>query len=160
MIFTAALFSTILGAVTGLIPDVVSYFRDKSKYEHEARLLELQGKYRLQDSQLRINEIDATAAIEEGKALYAHDRSLDGGRFINALRASVRPVLTYLFFFTWLAIKCYALYYGFHVQGQDLINVIPVIWDDDTAAIFGAIMGFWFGSRTIDQYIARKKARK
>jgi hypothetical protein len=36
-------------------------------------------------------------------------------------------------------------------KGADLTQALNVLWDDDTKAIFAAIISFWFGSRAIDK---------
>ena len=40
-------------------------------------------------------------------------------------------------------------------KGTDFAEAINILWDDDTKAIFAAIISFWFGSRAIDK--GRKK---
>ena len=40
-------------------------------------------------------------------------------------------------------------------QGKSISESLNVLWDDDTKAIFAAIISFWFGSRAIDK--GRKK---
>jgi hypothetical protein len=34
-------------------------------------------------------------------------------------------------------------------------DLMPLIWDDQTSAIFGAIIGFWFGGRAIEKLMRR-----
>jgi len=36
-------------------------------------------------------------------------------------------------------------------DGVDFNNAIAILWDDDTKAIFAAIISFWFGSRALDK---------
>jgi hypothetical protein len=36
-------------------------------------------------------------------------------------------------------------------KGTDFAEAIHILWDDDTKAIFAAIISFWFGSRAIDK---------
>jgi hypothetical protein len=40
-------------------------------------------------------------------------------------------------------------------MGTSFNDAIQLLWDDDTKAIFAAIISFWFGSRALDK--ARKK---
>ncbi len=49
----------------------------------------------------KLQELDAKADIAEAKAIYAHAEQLsknNSSKFIGALQASVRPVITYLLF--------------------------------------------------------------
>jgi hypothetical protein len=34
-------------------------------------------------------------------------------------------------------------------QGKNPVEILNAVWDVYTIAIFGSIMGFWFGSRAI-----------
>ena len=36
-------------------------------------------------------------------------------------------------------------------NGIDLAAALDTLWDDDTKAIFAAIISFWFGSRAVDK---------
>ena len=40
-------------------------------------------------------------------------------------------------------------------KGTDFAEAINLLWDDETKAIFAAIISFWFGSRAIEK--SRKK---
>jgi hypothetical protein len=37
-------------------------------------------------------------------------------------------------------------------QGKTITEIIPIIWDNNTAAIFMTVIGFWFGTRLLDKY--------
>jgi hypothetical protein len=37
-------------------------------------------------------------------------------------------------------------------NGNDIPTMLQAIWDIETMAIFGSIMGFWFGSRAIEKF--------
>ena len=36
-------------------------------------------------------------------------------------------------------------------EGNNIAESLNILWDDDTKAIFAAIISFWFGSRAIDK---------
>jgi hypothetical protein len=40
-------------------------------------------------------------------------------------------------------------------KGTEFNEAIQLLWDEDTKAIFAAIISFWFGSRAIEK--ARRK---
>ncbi len=50
------------------------------------------------------------------------------------------------FFLLFAGVKGYALV---AVEGLVLADALPRIWDDETAALFAAVMSFWFGSRSL-----------
>ncbi len=145
------LLGTLLGLVGSWAPKIMEYFQLKQQQKHELDMLEMKAKYAAQGAQLDIAKIEAESAAKEGESVRIHDSSIDGGWFINALRASIRPVITYLFFATFVAIKLYVLYHVTAVGGLSVIQALPIIWDTDTQAIFASIMAFWFGGRIIEK---------
>ena len=122
-------------------------------------MLEAKATYASQLSELKVKELDAQAEIEETKGLYAHDRAIDAGGFVNALRGSVRPVLTYAFFTLFATIKGVTLYTMVTTEGMDLSAGMLAIWDEETQAIFSAIIAFWFGNRAMSKAHARVSSK-
>lgn len=145
------LIATLLGGVTSLLPNILQFFQKKQELQHELDKTRLEmDKMRLA-SELEINIANVNADIGEANAVHANDAAIDGGKFINALRASVRPVLTYAFFLLFLAIKGSALY-TLMSANIPFVSSLPLLWDVDTSAIFGAIIGFWFSSRALEKF--------
>jgi len=147
------LLSTVVGAATNLLPSIMNYFEKKQSQAHEKDMVALQMEAAKQNVQLNIQLENVKADNAEGQSVRDHDSSIDGGRFINSLRASVRPVVTYIFFILFCAIKICAVVVMMR-NGIPIEKALPVIWDSETMALFGAIIGFWFGSRTIQNFRA------
>jgi len=150
-----SLLGTLLGFGTSIVPEVLGYFKQQQANKQELAMLEAKATYASQLSELKVKELDAQAEIEETKGLYAHDRAIDAGGFVNALRGSVRPVLTYAFFTLFATIKGVTLYTMVSTQGMDLSAGMLAIWDEETQAIFSAIIAFWFGNRAMSKAHAR-----
>ena len=70
---------------------------------------------------------------------------------VNGLRGSVRPVITYLFFALFAGVKVTLIYALIANQNVEWTVAIQTAWDQDTAAIFSAIMAFWFGNRAMSK---------
>ena len=145
-----ALLSPLLGAAVNLLPNILGYFERQQANKHEIELTKVKLDVAIQTAQLGIDLEEAKADAREGESLRTHDSTLDGGKFINALRASIRPVITYIFFAMFVAIKVSAAYVMLS-NGADVPTMLNAVWDQETIALFGAIMGFWFGSRTIER---------
>jgi hypothetical protein len=145
-----ALLSPLLGAAVNLLPNILGYFERQQANKHEIELTKVKLDVAIQTAQLGIDLEEAKADAREGESLRTHDSTLDGGKFINALRASIRPVITYVFFALFVAIKVSAAYVMLS-NGADVPTMLNAVWDEETVALFGAIMGFWFGSRTIER---------
>jgi len=155
-----SLLGTVLGFGTSIVPEILGFFKQKQANSHELAMLEAKAKFADQMSKLKLEELDAEAEIAETKGLYDHDRSIDAGGFVNGLRGSVRPVLTYAFFLLFSTIKGVTLYSLVRTQGLDLSVGLLEIWDPETQAIFSAIIAFWFGNRAMSKARAWQLERK
>jgi len=143
------LLGSLLGFITSAFPELIGLFRDWQDRKHELAILDRQMEQMKLGHQQRLEEISVEADIAESKALYRHDAQPSGVKWVDGLRASVRPVITYAFFMLFAAVKGSGLYILIAVEGLVLAEALPRIWDDETAALFGAVVSFWFGSRSL-----------
>jgi hypothetical protein len=164
------LVSTLISFLSGGLPKLLDFFQDKSDKSHELKLAQMQTERELQlaaagyaaqqqieaikldeiktqtQSAEKVSLIDAQKA--EMNAIYAHDASLNEGtsQWMKNLRASVRPVITYGFFFLLVAIDATLAYKGL-TSGVDFVQLAEQLWDDETQALFASIIAFHFGGR-------------
>jgi hypothetical protein len=147
------LISAVVGAATNLLPSIMGYFEKKQDFAQELKLMEMKITYGEKNVEWDLTKINAKADADEGESLRAHDSSLGGSDWIETLRASVRPVITYFFFLEFLVIKSYVLFVMLSVEGPvNHQSVMNVVWDTNTQALFAAVMGFWFGGRMIKHF--------
>jgi len=117
----------------------MDFFQDRADKKHELAVM-------TKAAEIQLDRTAIDANIREVETIHKHDASLDGGGFINALRASVRPVITYLFMalFIGVEVTTYMLLLDKGIEpGDALINV----WNDEVMAMWAAILAFWFGGR-------------
>jgi hypothetical protein len=152
-----SLLGTLLGFGTSAIPAIFDFFREKSKRQADLEELKLRAELYAKGIDLNIKQLKAQVEVEEARSLtaqqtglYAHDSSLKGNNFIDALRASVRPVITYVFFILFCVIKVSALIV-YMESGSTFVESIPKLWDEETAALFASVVAFWFGNRAFDK---------
>tara|TARA_R100001015_G_C4598708_1_gene153777 strand:- start:412 stop:879 length:468 start_codon:yes stop_codon:yes gene_type:complete len=150
-----SLLGTLLGFGTSIVPEVLGYFKQKQADAQALKMLEAKASYAAKLNELKLQELDAKADISETESIYQHDRNLNAGSFVNALRGSVRPILTYAFFTLFATVKGVTLYTMVNTNGMDLQAGVLAIWDDETQAIFSAIVAFWFGNRAMSKARAR-----
>ena len=148
------LLGSLLGFGTSFLPEVLNYFRAGQEHKHNLERMSLEMDMMAKRNELKLDIMDKQAEIKETEGLYKHD-SMDAGGFINALRGSVRPVITYVFFGLFVAIKVTALL-ALMNAGNDLGRPLSLIWDGATAGLFAAIMSFWFGGRAVSKYMKVK----
>ncbi len=148
---------SLLGFGTSFLPEVLNYFKRGQEQKYELQRMQMEMELMAKRSELKISELDKEAEIKETEGLYKHD-NVDAGGFINALRGSVRPIITYAFFGLFVAIKVTALLSLINQSGVSLNMALDTIWDDQTAGLFAAIMSFWFGNRAVSKYYKKKGA--
>ena len=60
-------------------------------------------------------------------------------------------MITYAFFLLFAIVKVTALVSFMHADAISWIEALQRIWDEETQALFAAVMAFWFGSRHIQK---------
>jgi ABC-type uncharacterized transport system substrate-binding protein len=149
--------TTILGAITGVIPSIVNIFEKRQDYKHQVEIEKIKMEAAEKGVSLQIALAESKASIEEGDSLRRHDSDIEYHGWVETLRATVRPLITYIFFMMFVIIKGSAAYVMMQ-NGADIPTMLTAVWDMETMAIFGSIMGFWFGSRSIEKYMSARKS--
>jgi hypothetical protein len=157
------------GVACGL-PKLLEFFQGRQDKAHELALAQMQISRELEmrklgfEAQERIEHIRTeqletesaanTAQVligaqqAEMQAIYAHDMSLNEGtsQWMKNLRASVRPVITYGFFFLLVFVDIGGFWYGYYMS-VPFNDLLQMLWDNDTQALFASIIAFHFGGR-------------
>jgi len=143
------LLGSLLGFVSSAFPDLLKLWQDHQDRRHELAILDRQMEQMKLGHSQRLEEIGFEADIAESQALYKHDSQPSGVKWVDGLRASVRPVITYAFFLLFATVKVSALYVLVSEEGLTVIQALPQVWDPETQALFAAVMSFWFGQRAL-----------
>lgn len=145
-----ALLSPLFGILGSLLPSVVRMFERKQEIKYEIELTKIKLDAAKQQADLNFNIEMVKADSNLRQSALDHDKSIDGGKYINALRASIRPVITYTFFFLFVAVKVAAAYVMINT-GQSIPEMLKAVWDVETMSLFSTIIAFWFGSRVMEK---------
>ena len=164
------LLSTLVSFLMGGLPKILEFFQDRADKKHEMALAQLQIQRELEmrklgfEAQERVENIHTqqlemetksnekmsviAAQQAEMQAIYAHDTALNEGtsQWMKNLRASVRPVITYGFFFLLVGIDAALVWHGF-THNVSFNEMAEQLWDNDTQALFASIIAFHFGGR-------------
>ena len=164
------IFSTLVSFLMGGLPKIFDFLQDRSDKKHEIQLAQMQTEREMQllaagyaaqqhIEEIKLDEIKTQTEADnkqvligaqqaEMQAIYAHDASLNEGtsQWMKNLRASVRPVITYGFFFLLVAIDATLAYKGIS-SGVEFNVLADQLWDDETQALFASIIAFHFGGR-------------
>lgn len=145
------LLGSLLGFLSSTFPVFLKLFRDSQDRKHELVILDRQmEQQRLRHTQ-RLEEIQIAADVAESQSLYSYANHPTGLPWVEALQASVRPVITYAFFLIFAMVKVSALLTILQADGITLTPALQATWDEETQALFAAVMSFWFGSRQISK---------
>jgi len=147
------LLGSLLGFGSSFLPEVLNFFRAGQEHKQKMERMTLEMDLMSRRSELQLSLLDKQADIKETEGLYKHD-SIDAGGFVNALRGSVRPVITYAFFGLFVAVQIVIMVKVVN-EGGDWASAVTLMWTDETSALFAAIMSFWFGSRAVSKYLNR-----
>lgn len=151
-----ALLGSLLGFAGSAVPAVTDIFRAKGDRKHELDKLKLMGEFKRDGMEFDLKMYDTMGADEEHKRLMEHDIAISkGSGFMSGLQKSVRPVITYGFFALFVTIEVTLLMSAIEM-GTSFADAIQLLWDDETKAIFAAIISFWFGSRAVEKARASK----
>jgi len=146
-----SIIGSLIGFASSAVPAVTDHFAAKEDRKLELDKLRLMAELKKEgmDFDLRLHE--AMGADKEHARLVEHDISINkGSGFISGLQKSVRPVITYAFFGLFATIEITLLMEALE-KGTDFSEAITLLWDEETKAIFAAVISFWFGSRAIEK---------
>jgi hypothetical protein len=147
----SGLLGSVLGFGGSVVPAITDHFKTKSNNKFELQKMEKMAELRAKGYDHEIKMYEQMGSDKEHDRLIQHDISINQGTGIIAgLQKSVRPVITYCFFGLFVAIEVTLLREALN-SGVPLAESLGLLWDDDTKAIFAAIISFWFGSRAIDK---------
>jgi hypothetical protein len=139
------LLGSVLGFGTSFLPKVMEYFQDKQDKAHELAMMDKQMvlQEKLHDQKLEMVATDAQ--IRDMESVRKHDKNTKIP-FIDGLRGSVRPVVTYMFMLLFVAVEVAALV-ALLQEGRSMVEALPAIWSEEVLAMWAAILSFWFGGR-------------
>lgn len=154
MIVESFVASGVIGtAIGGIGRLVVAYLSGKEKQQerdHEYRMFKLEVEQSSNPiaKEIVAREIDVdtttlSTILEMNKA-----QTHTGNKLIDKISALVRPTITYWFMGLYTAIKIVFMVYGM-ANGADWHEAFMAMWDENDAALFSAILGFWFVGREL-----------
>ena len=143
------LLGSLLGFISSTFPDLLKFWQDKQDRKHELQILDRQMEQMRLGHNQRLDEIAINADVSQSLALYKHDSQPSGVTWVDGLRASVRPMITYGFFILFAWVKLSAVVLLMNQGGLNINEALIHIWDGETQALFAGILSFWFGSRSL-----------
>ena len=158
-----SILSGILGFATSGLPSVLDFFKQKGDQKHEQQMARLDMERSLamaekgfasqeRIEEFRTDQVEMETYAQERVALYEHDAKMaqNASAWVLNLRASVRPIITYIFVFLLLFTDIVGMIWAVKT-GVDFATAMELVFSDEEMAIVASIIGFWFGSRHWDK---------
>ena len=148
----------IIGFVSSLAPDIVGLMKDTKDKKHELALAKIQIEATEKGYAYKADEVGVEAYRD--MVVAAHQEQADSlklaSRWVIDISTSVRPVITYLFMIAFLGFKaaafCAALNPSLPWQeALTFTQAMTYVWGEEETAIFGGIIAFWFGDRSMSK---------
>jgi len=145
-----SLFGSLLGFGTSFLPKVLGFFEKKRDQKHE---IALQQEIRITNKELAGQALEL--ATTSGEIKYAVENQKQAGKptgitWVDALRGSVRPVVTYIFVVEFVILQ-FIVYFTATSTGVDALEAARLVLDDQFVAGFWGIISHWFGNRTFNR---------
>jgi len=148
---------SIIGFLGSLLPEGVKYFQDRADKKHELEILKFQMEHQDKSHDQRLTEIVVEGDVQQAQEVYRHDASFRRSyKWVDALRASVRPVIAYSFFILYALVEILIMVNAW-MAGILLVDAIDVIWTVIDVEIFASIISFYFGRRGIEKVTGRSQ---
>ena len=157
------LVSTLLGFASGGLPKVLDFVQDRGDKKHELALMAAQRERELALAkegfvaqaaveEIKTEQIAMQTQAQEKLAMWKHDMKIGEGAstWVINLRASVRPVVTYLFVGLLIVVDVAGIWYAYST-GVAFAQAMEMVFSDDEMAILAAIISFWFGSQAFSK---------
>ena len=149
------LFGGIFGGLLRLLPEVLGFFDKKGARSHELSLLNLEMEFAKVRGEIAMRQVEASMQMSEmdaiGKAFQEQSQTAQSaGKFVAAISALVRPLITYAFVGTYFLFK-FAMFFLAMEHGVDWKSVVIDLWTQDDVTIMFMIISFWFVGRVWDK---------
>ena len=155
--------STFLSFLAGGLPKILQIFQDRQDKKHELAIISAQKERELalaergfiaqaRVEEIKLEQIQTQTAAEERQALYSHDVEIGKGasQWMINLRASVRPVVTYIFVLELVALNIAGVWYAY-TTGIPFAIAMENVFSDDEMLILSSIIAFWFGTQAFQK---------
>ena len=157
------LISTLLGFASGGLPKVLDFVQDRGDKKHELALMAMQREQELalakegfvaqaKVEEIKTEQIAMQTQAQERVAMYKHDMKIGDGAstWVINLRASVRPIVTYIFVMLLVVVDVAGIWYAYST-GVAFADAMDMVFSDDEMSILAAIIAFWFGSQAFSK---------
>jgi hypothetical protein len=157
------LISTLLGFASGGLPKVLDFVQDRGDKKHELALMAANREREIalakegfvaqaRVEEIKTEQIEMQTQAQEKLAMWKHDMKIGEGAstWVINLRASVRPIVTYIFVLLLVVVDVAGIWYAYST-GVAFADAMNMVFSDDEMSILAAIIAFHFGGRAFSK---------
>jgi hypothetical protein len=144
-----------LGGLLRLAPEILKGLDRKNERAHELAMMEIEIRIAEKRMEHEMRRVDAAMTIAEMDAISAAVKEQGqtaraAGKFVAAVSALVRPVVTYWFVIMYSLVKVVGMTMAVQAGG-DWKEVLVSSWTADDMAMLVMVLSFWFVGRVYDR---------
>lgn len=145
----------IFGGVLRLAPEAFKLFDRANERKHELAMIQAEMDFAKVRGEITMRQTEANMTMAEMNTMAEAFKEQSStakaaGKFVSAVSALVRPVITYAFVGTYFLFKLATFFLALS-QGGDWKEVVIRIWTKDDVTIMFMIISFWFVGRVYDR---------
>ena len=158
-----SLISSLMGFAAGGLPKLIDVYQDRGDKKHELAMMAANREREIalaregfvaqaRVEEIKTEQIEMQTQAQEKLAMWKHDMKIGEGAstWVINLRASVRPVVTYVFVGLLVVIDIAGIWYAYST-GVAFAEAMDMVFSDDEMAILAAIISFHFGGRAFSK---------
>jgi len=144
-----------LGGLLRLAPEILKGLDRKNERKHELAMMEVEIRIAEKRMEHEMRKVDAAMTMAEMDAISAAvkeqgETARAAGKFVSAVSAMVRPLVTYWFVVMYSAVKVVGMVMAVQAGG-DWKEVLVQSWTADDMAMLVMVLSFWFVGRVYDR---------
>ena len=144
-----------LGGLLRLAPEILKGLDRKNERAHELAMMEIEIRIAEKRMEHEMRRVDAAMTIAEMDAISAAVKEQGqtaraAGKFVAAVSALVRPIVTYWFVIMYSLVKVVGMTMAVQAGG-DWKEVLVSSWTADDMAMLVMVLSFWFVGRVYDR---------
>lgn len=149
------LLAGVIGGIARLAPEVLKLFTRKADNKHELAMLQAEMEFARLKGEITMKQTEASMTLAEldaiGNAFKEQSAvAVAGGKFVSAISALVRPIVTYWFMGLYSAVKIATMWQGL-TEGDNWKDVVTANWTVDDMSLLTMILTFWFVGRVYER---------
>jgi hypothetical protein len=144
-----------LGGLLRLAPEILKGLDRKNERAHELAMMDIEIRIAEKRMEHEMRKVDAAMTIAEMDAISAAIKEQGqtaraAGKFVAAVSALVRPIVTYWFVIMYSLVKIVGMTMAVQAGG-DWKEVLVQSWTADDMAMLVMVLSFWFVGRVYDR---------